>query len=373
MKLIIAGDYCPRYGLKKIIDQGDYSKIFYDIKRVVSNSDYAIVNLESPVIEGSETPIAKSGPSLGISFKALEAIKYAGFNCVTLANNHFKDYGGKGCINTFNSLKKIEIEYVGAGVDLSDASKVLYINKDECKVAIINVCENEFSIAATDSPGSNPLDLISLYYSLSEARSHANRVVVIVHGGNEHYDYPSPRMKKTYRWLVEMGADAVVNHHQHCYSGYEIYKNRPIVYGLGNFCFDKADSKQSKWQEGYIIELDFKNEGIGLNCIPFVQCRDNYYVRILSGAQSKLFFERLKCLNAVIQDDVVLEQKYDSFMASEMSNKKLCLAPYDNKFFKYACKKGLLPSFISRQRKLFVLAHVQCESLRDVFLYYLKH
>jgi poly-gamma-glutamate synthesis protein (capsule biosynthesis protein) len=172
---------------------------------------------------------------------------------------------------------------------------------------------------------------------------------------------------------VDIGADAVVNHHQHCYSGYELYKNSPIVYGLGNFCFDKADSEQSKWQEGYMVELDFRNEGVGLKCIPFIQCRDNCSVKILSSAQSKIFFERLNNLNVVIQDDFVLEQKYDSFMANEKSNKKLCLAPYDSKLFKYACKKGILPSFISRKRKLFVLAHVQCESLRDVFLYYLKH
>lgn len=373
MKLIIAGDYCPRHGLKDIIEKGDFSQIFSEVKSVISEADYAIVNLECPVIDGCEKPIAKSGPSLGANYKALEAIKYAGFDCVTLANNHFKDFGGTGCINTFNCLKKVEIEYVGAGVDLLDASKVLYVNVEGDKVGIINVCENEFSIATTDSPGSNPFDPISLYYSISEARNHAKWIVVIIHGGNEHYDYPSPRMKRTYRWLIDIGANAVVNHHQHCYSGYEIYKDSPIVYGIGNFCFDKADGNITKWQEGYMVELDFRDKYVGIRCIPFIQCRDNSSVKLLSGEQSEMFFERLNSLNAAIEDDAFLSNTYNSFMEREMSNKKLCLAPYDNKILKYACKKGLLPSFISRKRKLFVLAHVQCESLRDVFLHYLKN
>ena len=42
-------------------------------------------------------------------------------------------------------------------------------------------------------------------------------------------------MKETYRFFVDCGADAVINHHQHCYSGYEYYKDKFICYGLGNF------------------------------------------------------------------------------------------------------------------------------------------
>ena len=373
MKIIIAGDYCPRYKLKNIIEEGDYSQVFDGIKGIVSMADYAIVNLECPIINGDERAIAKSGPSLGNGIKVLEAIKYAGFTCVTLANNHFNDYGKEGCLNTFASLKKVGLDYVGAGRNLEEASDFFLLNHKVGKIAIINMCENEFSIAATDTPGSNPLDPISVFYQFSEAKKKADKIIVIVHGGNEHYDYPSPRMKRTYRWFIDMGADVVVNHHQHCYSGYEIYNNHPIVYGLGNFCFDKADKKHSKWQEGYMVGLDIKEGGIDIECIPYIQCRDNYSVSLLSDNQRGAFDKKINSINAVISNDSLLDKTYNEFMDSEMWNKKLCLVPYNNKILKYACKRGYLPSFISRQRKLFVLDHVQCESLRDVFLYYLKH
>ena len=63
-------------------------------------------------------------------------------------------------------------------------------------------------------------------------------------------------MMETYRFFIEVGADAVVNHHQHCFSGYEIYKNKPIFYGLGNFSFDGIGSGD-RWSSGYIVTLNF--------------------------------------------------------------------------------------------------------------------
>lgn len=373
MKIIVGGDFCPRYGLKQIIEKGDIHHLFDDVKRVISGSDYSLVNLEGPVIEGHETPIVKTGPSLSLSSKSLDAIKYAGFSCVTLANNHFNDYGKDGCLNTFRRLKEKGFDYVGAGVNIKDASTILFKRINGNLVAFINVCEKEFSIATDSEPGSNPLDAVSLYYQILNARKNADWVLLIIHGGNEHYDYPSPRMKKTYKWFIDLGVDAVINHHQHCYSGFEIYNNRPIVYGIGNFCFDRRGNKHSKWDEGYLAELDLDNGNVKLNCIPYVQCRDDYSVRFLSDEQYAVFENRLTTMNSVIADDELLEKRYNSFMDLEMRNKKVCLAPYNHRFFQYACRKGLIPSFISKKRKLFVLDHVRCESLRDVFLYYLEH
>lgn len=75
------------------------------------------------------------------------------------------------------------------------------------------------------------------------------------HGGVEHYNLPSPEIKQLHRFFIEAGADAVVNHHQHCFSGYEVYKSRPIFYGIGNFLFDDARKIDSPWNYVYIVEL----------------------------------------------------------------------------------------------------------------------
>ncbi len=167
----------------------------------VESADYSIVNLECPVAGEDAKGIQKNGPLLKCSSKTLEAIKFAGFQGVTLANNHIFDYGRKGLMQTISCCKMLEIDTVGGGGSLQDAAKILYIERNEEKLAIINCCEHEFSIASDNTAGANPLNPILQYNVIKKARENADYVVVIVHGGHEHYQLPSPRMKVTYRFL----------------------------------------------------------------------------------------------------------------------------------------------------------------------------
>ena len=145
----------------------------------------------------------------------------------------------------------------GGGKDVTQAGYILYRSVSGKQVAFINACEHEFSIATEDRGGSNALELVKVYRSITDARRQADYVVVIIHGGLEMYQLPTLRMKETYRFFVDAGADAVVNHHQHCFSGYEVYKGKPIFYGLGNFCFDWEGRRNSIWNQGYAITLTF--------------------------------------------------------------------------------------------------------------------
>ena len=99
------------------------------------------------------------------------------------------------------------------------SSNILYLTHGDETVAIINCCEQEWSIVTNTHPGSNPLDPIAQYYTINEARRNADFVIVIVHGGIEHFQLPTPELKKIHRFFIDSGADAVINHHQHCYSG----------------------------------------------------------------------------------------------------------------------------------------------------------
>ena len=71
---------------------------------------------------------------------------------------------------------------------------------------------------------------------------------MIVHGGHECYNLPSPRMQKQYLFYADQGADIVVGHHTHCISGYEVYKGVPIYYSLGNFCLPRITLMMSGTQ-----------------------------------------------------------------------------------------------------------------------------
>ena len=253
MIILIAGDYCPRGRVISFFDKNDYSYVLSDVKNIIDKVDYSIVNFECPVVSADAKPIPKLGPNLHCSLSGAEAIKWVGFDCVTLANNHFYDYGKEGVEQSINGFDSLGIDHVGGGLNLNEASKILYKEIFGKRLAIINCCEHEFSIASDTTAGSNPLNPIQQYYSIQEARKNADYVLVIVHGGHELFQLPSLRMVETYRFFIETGADAVVNHHQHCYSGYEIWKGKPIFYGIGNFLFDGFKNMKSIWNEGYFV------------------------------------------------------------------------------------------------------------------------
>lgn len=141
------------------------------------------------------------------------------------------------------------------GPNIKEATKPLIVTVNDLRVAILNFAENEWSTAGPDKAGASLLDLIDNYYRIHEAKQKADFLLVILHGGNEYYPFPSPRMKKTCRYFVDIGANAVICHHTHVPSGLEIYQDAPIVYSTGNLLFDWPERKPEDWCKGYIIEL----------------------------------------------------------------------------------------------------------------------
>lgn len=359
MKILIAGDFCPMDRVAKLIEDEDYESVFGDVTEYTQQADYSIVNLEAPVVEINTKPIEKCGPNLKCTSKAIEALKWANFNLVTLANNHFYDYGDCGVKDTLEACREKGITTVGGGMNLSEASQTTYVDVKNIKLAIINCCEHEFSIATECTGGSNPLNPIQQYYAIQDAKKNAEKVIVIVHGGHEMFQLPSPRMKETYRFFVDAGADAVINHHQHCYSGYEVYKGVPIFYGLGNFCFDWTGKRNSIWNEGYMVILQIDDD-MKFELIPYIQGDKNSGIRILRDRNS--FDSRILGLNTIIANDKLLKSEHQKWMNQTSKGYKLALEPYQNRYLAALYIKGLLPSFITKRKKLCLLNYLECEA-----------
>ena len=370
MKVLIAGDYAPIGRIDDFSKKGDFSFIS-SIKPLLQSVDYSIVNLECPVADLSFKPIKKIGPNLRCSRKGVEALSLSGFKCVALANNHFNDYGAKGIEETINAVEDLGMEHVGGGMDYGQASRVLYTEVAGSLLAVINCCEHEFSVAENSVPGSNPLNPIVQYKSIQVARQNADFVLVITHGGHEGYQLPSPRMQETYRFFVDAGADAVVNHHQHCFSGYEVYKGKPIFYGLGNFCFDRFSSVlPPSWSKGYMTVIDFGPDEVRFELIPYNQCRDEAVIELLHPDAIR---GELESLNSIISDPVALEGEFNRKCESLAYSMLIdALAPTGNRYILSLMRHHVLPSFISPKRIMLSQNIIRCEAHRDVLLCGLK-
>lgn len=370
MKIFVAGDYYPRNRVEELVEKEDYAAVFDEVRPLIKQADYSIVNFECSVVLGKAKPIEKSGPNLSCSERGVYALNYAGFKCVTLANNHFRDFGDAGVQDTITSLTSNKLDYVGGGMNLKEASQILYKKVADKTLAIINCCEHEFSIATEHSAGSNPLNPIHQYQAIVEAKKEADYVLVIVHGGHEHFQYPSLRMVDTYRFFIDAGADAVVNHHQHCFSGYEVYKGKPIFYGLGNFCFDNSKQHSGKWVEGYAVTIDFSIDKVSFSIHPLEQCANEAKVSLLPN---DAFNNRFNEINETIVNRQELNKVIDQYYATSSLSLSWLFEPIRTRFYYIMQYRGWLPSLISKKRKLDLANHILTESYFEKLEWWLEH
>lgn len=366
IKLLICGDYYPCHRVADTIATGKGASIFEEVVPYIQDSDFSIVNLEYPVIQHDDNPIPKCGPNLKGDEASVKLIADTGFNAVTLANNHILDYGTQAMFNTEHICHKHNLQTVGIGKNIDDSSRPLILEKQGKKVAIINCCEHEFSVASDSQAGANLLNPVKQFYGIQEARKSADYVLVIVHGGSEYYQLPSPRMQDTYRFFIDAGADAVINHHQHCFSGYEVYNGKPIFYGLGNFCFDSS-KRNDIWNEGYMVHLELE-EDISFEIIPYIQCNVEPIVSLMNDEQRKKFDAKICEINTIISNKSELIAQFAKWSESRRQTIEISFSPWQSRVTKKLASMGFLPCLSNNKRRL-MRAFLQCESHYDTLLH----
>lgn len=365
MKIIIAGDFCPHHRTEELINKRNYSNIVSEeVKEIFYNSDLSIVNLECPITEGTISSMSKVGPSIKANKNSLSFLKYLGVNAVTLSNNHIMDFGAKGLESTITGCSAYSIRSFGAGMNIEQARIPLVVKSEKQNVAIINISENEFATTHGKAPGANPLDLVNNYHDIIDAKKNNDYVIVIYHGGHEGYKYPSPRMKKVFRYFVDVGADLVVCHHSHCYSGHEIYNNKNIFYGLGNFIFDWPGYHKKPWNYGYFLQVDTMSNNITIH--PYIQSSENPTLRLLENQEKTDFLEDLTKINVVIKDDAELLEKFDQLVLERERSYLSLLQPYPGYLLGGAYRRGVLPSLLNKNKALKYLNAFRCEAHRDL-------
>lgn len=370
INIIIAGDFCPQERVAEKFNQHDYKSVLGGVKSLLNEVDYALVNLECPICEGNEKPINKCGPNLFCSSAGIEALSWSGFDCVTLANNHFYDFGEEGVSNTIKKCSELGIDYVGGGSNLKEASCILYKTISGKIIAFINCCEYEFSHATNNKGGSNPLNSIQQFYSIIEAKQNADFVILIIHGGHEMWHLPSPRMVELYRYFIDVGADAVINHHQHCYSGYEVYKGCPIFYGLGNFCFDERESGyDGAWNYGYLVNLII-DETLRFKLFPYKQCYKDADICLLPISS---FDDNLKELNGIILDSKVLQEKTFEYYSGLKRNVLSMLNPFPFRLIQSLQSRRIIPYWANSKWLLKMQNVILCESHRDILDFFFNN
>ncbi|MHC1765395.1 MAG: CapA family protein [Verrucomicrobiia bacterium] len=310
LSLVVGGDLRPGPSTRELFVGCKTEALFGDLLGCFSNSDLVVLNLECPLV-GRATPIRKTGPCFAESGGCAETLRAAGVHAVNLANNHIMDQGWEGLDATMASCRRAGLGFFGAGEDLAAAGECLIREVDGHRVALLGMAEAEFSTSTKGNPGANPLDVIRYVRWRRRTRDEFDWLVVLLHGGVQHFPFPTPDLQKTCRFLVEEGATAVICQHSHCPGCYEIYQGKPIIYGQGNLIAESQCKHGISWHQGFLVLLSLRagEEYPSLQLVPYLQSYDAPGARLMTAEEEALFREGLerRCL-VVLSDEAVAEQ-----------------------------------------------------------------
>ena len=290
--VFLAGDVLVPEGL-------DTPPIDPELRAVIRDADVSVCNLEGPVTADPE-PIEKSGPLKHSAANTPALLDQAGFDAVTLANNHAMDYAEQGLRVTIEQCRTNGIHPFGAGNSIQDALEPLHERDGDAPLAIFNLCEREFGEADTDRPGTAWIGHAAVESRIADASAGPGSVIGVVHGGVEYVPLPPPHFRERCRRLIDLGVELVVGHHPHVAQGWEKYGDGLIVYSLGNFYFEQPRRPQTQW--GTTIAATFDEHGVSRVELDVIESRPREVSRV-EGPSRESRLDHLQRIATITQDD----------------------------------------------------------------------
>lgn len=206
---------------------------------VLKSHDLRIGNLEC-VVSTLGSPQPKQY-TFEAPLRGFDRLSAAGFQIVSVANNHSGDYGKAAFSDMLASLPTHGIIPVGGGANRTQAHQAVIHRLRSTTLGVLAYCEIEPNgFAATDTtPGHAWLEATAMRQDIVATRSQVDFLIVFTHWGVEYQLQENDHQRALARTAIDAGADLVVGAHPHVIEPYEIYAGKPIVYSLGNFTFDE--------------------------------------------------------------------------------------------------------------------------------------
>lgn len=262
--LFLVGDIMLDRGVEYYVKKeggGDWKFPFLKIAKDLQKADILFGNLESPISDKGQR--VGSRYSFRADPRAVEGLKYAGFDILSLANNHALDYTREALEQTMDILREQGIDYVGAGLNRKEAFSAKILEVKDTKIAFL-AFTNLGSKSWAASEKKSGLAWINraeeAFEFIREAKEKADLVVVALHGGDEYSLEPNNFQKTFAQISLKAGADLVVGHHPHVVQPIERSPEGWVAYSLGNFIFDQSFSEET--MKGLLLEVEVEKKKI---------------------------------------------------------------------------------------------------------------
>ena len=258
---------------------------FRSISPLLKGTPIVLVNHEGPFARRAR--LEQRHYSYRVDPSLAATLVDGGINVVTLANNHLFDCGLRGVLETIEAVDQAGLRRIGIGRDVTEARSPLIMPTGEWRVGLLGYYWNGRCAATSRRPGAATGTVAELGEDVGRLRCLVDWVVVTFHWGVPYERQPLDEDRAKARYAIECGADLVVGHHPHVVQPYEVYRNRPIFYSLGNFAFGSGNSRA----EGLLVRVSFSSSDLTCQLFPlYVKNRDprvHYQTRVLTGLSAE--------------------------------------------------------------------------------------
>lgn len=277
-----------------------------DCRALLADADLAAINLECVIASGGR-PWRRT-PKL-FHFRAdpiaIDALRLAGIDAVSLANNHVLDFEVEALFEMLRLLDEAGIARAGAGRDRQEARRPALLDAKGLRIALVAFTDNEPGWAAGRyTPGTNyatvstrPRHFQRVKAAIAKAREKADLVIFSNHWGPNMRERPSRQFKDFAHAVLDEGADIYFGHSSHIFQGIEVYRGKPLIYDAGDFVDDYAVDAVLRNDQALLFLFEVGGTGVErLEIVPALI--DRCQVNRAQGADFAAIAARIQALSA---------------------------------------------------------------------------
>ncbi|MDQ0337573.1 poly-gamma-glutamate synthesis protein (capsule biosynthesis protein) [Caldalkalibacillus uzonensis] len=252
LQLMVVGDimmHMPQIEAGKTAEGYDFSPFFEKVQPVFEQADLVLGNLET-TFGGPER--GYSGyPLFSAPDELAEALKQAGFDVITTANNHSLDSGPQGLIRTIDTLEAAGLHATGTFRSTEERADVLVVEHNNISVAVLAYTYGTNGIPLPEGKEYlvNLLNEEEMKTDIKRAKQEADFVAVCIHFGAEYQSDPNEEQIQWVDKLFDWGADLIFGSHPHVLQPYEFrewvqdgtFRQGVVIYSLGNFISNQRE------------------------------------------------------------------------------------------------------------------------------------
>lgn len=296
-----------------------------DLMGILQNSDVLFMNNEF-VYSDCDDALPGKAYTFRADLDRISLLQELGADIVSLGNNHTYDYGEEGLLDTMEVLEEAGIAYVGAGENIEDAGKIVYVVANGKKIAFVAATEIERSTQYTKEATAteagvlktrNPQRFINV---IKQAANTSDYVIAVPHWGTEGTLYADASQKRQANLYAEAGADVIIGGHPHRLQGIAYYGETPVAYSLGNFWFSNGTLYTTVAQ--VVIQADGELQFRFLPC----EQKDLTTGLLTDKTEKDEFYHYL----AKISSNVVIDEEGNVYNKKELSGDDSREFPYDS-------------------------------------------